>query len=891
MLGVREGDRRIAWAGFGTLFVAMTAHSVLETARDTLFLTGLPADRLPWAYLAMAAVTFVVAASSHRFDRARGHGKVLVRTLGAASVGTAVLAWLTTVEGPSALVALYVWTGLVATLVVIAFWLCLGERVDLTQAKRIYGLIAAGALGGAIAGSVAADVALRAISPPALVPIAAGLYAVAAVVAARTLGAGTIRERRDPEPGGRGHVTTLLREPYTRRIAAAALLAPIVATGIDFVFKSIVSQRVATADLGPFFARYNAATYTAALLFQLALASRLLGWLGVTRSLTVLPLLLCGGAVALTGAVSLAVVMALRAMDVALRHSLHRAATEILYLPIAAAPRTALKAFTDSVGQRGGQALASIALLVGIHLGATVTHIAGGLAVLALVWALTYGGLRRHYVERFRSQLRELSPESEATVPELDLHALEALMSTLSAANDAEVLAALDILEAYGRARLVPPLILYHPSRDVILRALRLFANVERDDVDAIRRRLLDHSDPEVRAAAVRALAATGCPSALLRTVANDDPDPAVQTTALVAWLGRRSETDEVETERQVREILATWRTEARLALALAVGEFGVGFGARLAAQLVHGGPAVVRQAVSASLADTDDVAYLDVCVELLAFHETRASARAALVAMGEPALERLARLLVAADAPPAIRLHVPRSISRFPGPHPATILAQALATVETPRIRYKILRGLGRMRVADPSLPVDPDLVLAAARRSFGRAVQALQMLVAWDAHRVLSDSAGDDLLRPLLAEAEERSLEEVFRALHVLAPQEQFRTMYTGLRARDGDSAASSRELLEHVVADPGLRDGILAMTDSVDTRERLALVRRVWPVADDLDVPTDVPPADDAAHTALAERVRAALDRLRGDDDTVVAALASWSLGASAAPEETP
>jgi AAA family ATP:ADP antiporter len=182
----------------------MTAHATLETARDTLFLTGLPAARLPWAYLAMAVATFVVAAASHRFDRARGQARVLVGTLGAASVGTAVLAWLTTVEVPSALVALYVWTGLVATLIVIAFWLCLGERVDLAQAKRTYGLVAAGALGGAIAGSVLAEITLRVMSPRALVPIAAGLYAVAALVAPRSLAAAPSRAPRVPEQPGRG---------------------------------------------------------------------------------------------------------------------------------------------------------------------------------------------------------------------------------------------------------------------------------------------------------------------------------------------------------------------------------------------------------------------------------------------------------------------------------------------------------------------------------------------------------------------------------------------------------------------------------------------------------------------------------------------------------------
>lgn len=886
MLGLREGDRRIAWAAFGTLFVAMAAHSVLETARDTLFLSRLPAARLPWAYLAMAAVTFVVAAGSQRLDRGRDQRRVLVGSLAAASAGTAMLAWVA-VGTPSGVGVLYVWTGLVATLVVIAFWLCLGERVDLAQAKRIYGFVAAGALGGAVAGSVAAAGVLRFLPPRTLVPIAAALYALGALVAARVLTPGTKRERR--EPGGDASeaepLGAALREPYARRIAVAALLAPVVATGIDFVFKSVVSDRLATTELGPFFARYNAVVYATALLVQVVLASRLLRWLGVTRSLVVLPLLLFGGAGALAAAGGLAAAMALRGTDVVLRHSLHRAATEILYLPVGRARRAALKAFTDSIAQRGGQALASIALLAAVHAGATTTGVAGALAVLALVWAGVYAGLRGHYVARFRARLQDLSPESEATVPELDLHSLEALLATLSGSSDVEVLAALDVLAAYGRARLVPPLILYHPSRDVVLRALHLFEDVRRDDVDAIRRRLLEHADPEVRAAAVRSLAATGCPSARLLAMANDDPAPAVQTTALVAWLGRRSAIDEGEAEREVRAILATWNTDARLALAQTVNAFRGDLGARLAAQLVHGGPAAVRRAVAHTLADTRDPAYLDVCVELLAFRQTRPSARAALVAMGRPALARLRMLLLAPDAPAAIRLHVPRSISRFPGTKPAAMLGDALATVTDARVRYKILRGLGRLRVAEPTRPVDADIVLAAARQSFDRALRALAMRVAWGLHRTLRAETADDLLDPLLAEVEGRALEEVFRALHVLAPHEAFRSMYTGLQMRQEDAAASSRELLEHVVADAGLRDGILAMTDSVAASERLALACRVWPLEDDLATlappPDPLPGRGDPARVALERRLQAILARLLEDPDPVIAAAAAWSL----------
>jgi ATP/ADP translocase len=76
------------------------------------------------------------------------------------------------VAGPTGtwpLRALYVWTGLVATLTPIAFWLLLGEIYTIAQARRLYASIGLGSQLGAIAGALAAplDGRLPGRSPPA----------------------------------------------------------------------------------------------------------------------------------------------------------------------------------------------------------------------------------------------------------------------------------------------------------------------------------------------------------------------------------------------------------------------------------------------------------------------------------------------------------------------------------------------------------------------------------------------------------------------------------------------------------------------------------------------------------------------------------------------------
>ena len=63
---VRREDRRNLAVGFMGLMTIMAAHSVMETARDTLFLTSLPATDLPRAYLAIALLAIAELAMHRR---------------------------------------------------------------------------------------------------------------------------------------------------------------------------------------------------------------------------------------------------------------------------------------------------------------------------------------------------------------------------------------------------------------------------------------------------------------------------------------------------------------------------------------------------------------------------------------------------------------------------------------------------------------------------------------------------------------------------------------------------------------------------------------------------------------------------------------------------------
>ena len=139
--------------------------------------------------------------------------------------------------------------------------------MDVATAKRAYAIVAAGGMLGATVGSFVAAVALRFEGPRSLLPLAAGMFALAACLpafaadpAADPSAADHAEPPAETPPANDQEILGLRAawaDAYLRRLLCLAVIGPVVAMGIDFVFKSIVTQAVPRAELGHFFARFN----------------------------------------------------------------------------------------------------------------------------------------------------------------------------------------------------------------------------------------------------------------------------------------------------------------------------------------------------------------------------------------------------------------------------------------------------------------------------------------------------------------------------------------------------------------------------------------------------------------------------------------------------------
>ncbi|MCB9647395.1 MAG: MFS transporter [Deltaproteobacteria bacterium] len=862
LVDVRPGEGGLVLRSTITLFGLIAAHTLLETARDTLFLTRLPPERLTWVYAALAAFALLMGRLNTRFVRNFGRRNALVFTLFTAAYGSVVLYLVP--QTPLTFYALYVFSGLLGSVMVVQFWMFTGRMFTVAQSKRLFGLVAAGGVLGAVAGAGAAVPVVSRLPVELLLLAAAGLFLATAMVLT------TVRVDDAGVPvggaGGSGLAQglALFRDnPYLTRLALLVAVSTGAVLATDYLFKSVAAARLAPAELGSFFAQFYAGLNAVALAVQLLVAQALVRRTGVIVAFSLLPFLLLLGTAgtALTGGAMLAV-LATKGADGALRHSLHRICSELLWLPVPDEVRTQSKVFIDTVVVRGTQALTA-ALLLG------ATTMAAGrpgvlavvIAVLAMAWLMLAMGLRKPYLELFRSALQANRAIPTDDGVRLDLDSVEVVIEAMSSRDPARAIAAIDLLVSSGRSRLIPALVLYHESPEVLQKALEAIATPERSDWLPLAARLLEHDEQPVRFAALRALARVGHRTSIEGRLL--DISPAVRAHAAY-WLAE-SHPEPPEQQPEVQAMLQMTGdagAHAQVGLLEAIAAEGRQRWAEVVMQAATNPDPRVSAAATRAMAQVRDERFIPFLIGQLRFREGRATVREAIVQLGAPALEALERALRHPDTDPRVRRHVPRTLSRFGTQAAADVLAEQLAFETDGAVRYKVLRGLGRMVMEHP-VQVDRAALEAQTRLNLVEHFRLAGLRVALVAAPPASAAAlrVHALLVGLLGDKVEQALERAFRLLQIVHRQEDLRLAFQASTAQDRQTRAQAMEFLDALTldaSDPALRELLRLAVDDLPWPDRVARAQ-TWagaPAAGSAEVMKALTRDGDAAMRTIAQ-----------------------------------
>ena len=306
----------------------------------------------------------------------------------------------------------YVFISVLSLFLVSVFWSFMVELFDSGQAKRLFPVIAAGGTAGALVGPLFTDVTARTIGNAGILYVGAALFAVAVLMQAILIRlwkgqpeshserVETQGQPRDRAIGGNpfAGVTLVLRSPYLLGIAAYVTLLATANTFLYFEQLRLVETTFSdTQTRTSVFARIDWIVQSLTILAQLFITGRIASRLGVVVLLTIIPVAIFFGFVALAiwnSFAVLAVVIVLRRSG---EYAFVRPGREMLWSPMTKETKYKAKNFVDVPVYRGADAVVAQLQrgIEGAGFGAQTVALFG--AVGAILWTANGWWLgRRH---------------------------------------------------------------------------------------------------------------------------------------------------------------------------------------------------------------------------------------------------------------------------------------------------------------------------------------------------------------------------------------------------------------------------------------------------------------------------------------------------------------
>ena len=335
-------------------------HVAARSLREGVFLGTFSVAQLPKAMLGAAMAAIPMALLVTRWMTRFGPGRLTPILFVLSALGSFGEWWFLPIAPKPVAIALYLHVSIGSALLVSAFWSIINERFDPHTLKSVVGRIGgASTFGGLLGGAMMERVAHWLSPRTSLIPI--GALALGAALCTQRLGATLATTKpaaREQTPGAR-------LTGYLRTLALLVACTAAVSAFGDFALKQAAVARFSssTEALVRFFAVFYTAAALVGFLLQTLVSRRLLDTIGVGGTLCVPPLIGVGLGVLSLVSPSLLTIGALRGSDLSLGPSLYRTAFEPLFTPVAAASKRRAKALIDVVFDKGGETVASLAIL------------------------------------------------------------------------------------------------------------------------------------------------------------------------------------------------------------------------------------------------------------------------------------------------------------------------------------------------------------------------------------------------------------------------------------------------------------------------------------------------------------------------------------------------
>lgn len=552
-IDVRAHERQQVQILVAFAFCLGLAQVFLASAAISLFLDAWPATMLPIGYIgigiALPLVGWGYAALERRVDLPR----LLLINLGVVALSLLAWRWLIELPWPGWVMLLYIWWSVVWSLINLALWGLVGRMFDVRQTKRLNGVVGAGEVLAMVIGGFSIGFLVRPLGAANLLLLSVAAIGLAMIVLGRLVTRHRSLLRGDDDGSDSGAELAIgaqFKDNYLRLIFINSGLAWLVYYVVDNAFYSLASERFPDADaMAGLVGRMDAVVGVLLLVSRLLLAAPLLASFGVRGGLLSIPLVIGLGAAGVVVCSHLdapallifVLAAAVKVGEAVCRDSIFRATLQVLYQPLPPSRRLRAQVTTESLVDPMGAVLAALLLLFlanGLQFAAE--RLFQVLLGLFVIWAVLALRLHGQYLRSLRRALaRRAASGSSAEL--LEGASSRILKQALTSEFPSEIAFALDGLRRVDPREYLaalPPL-LQHANADVRCLALSGIAGAERfEAVDAVRRLAWHDPQPQVRGAALRALAALGADQSVDELApALRDPQEAVRAGATVGLI------------------------------------------------------------------------------------------------------------------------------------------------------------------------------------------------------------------------------------------------------------------------------------------------------------------------------------------------------------------
>ncbi len=842
LFDIREGEESNALLMFTYIFLIIASLLVVKPVRNSLFLTYFGISKLPYAFilvaLAAAGITNFYSSWSQKIRL-----NILIRYSTIIYIGSLLFFWILLYLNYQAgwfYYAFYTWVALFGVIATSQFWLLANYVFNAREARRLFGLVGAGAISGGIFGGYSTRFLAPLVGTDNMLLFCIA-FLIICVFILRRIWKKTARfnyqerisrEKRVIKRQFDDHILKIiLKSRHLSYLAGIIGVGVVVANLVDYQFSAVASDIIKDEDqLTAFFGFWLSNLSIASLVVQLFLTGRILKRFGVTASLFFLPVGILIGAVSILITPALWSAVLIKVSDGGLKQSINKAGLELLALPIPSKIKNQGKAFIDVFVDSLATGIGGFLLILFTkYLGFSTPYISFVILAFIAFWCYLIIRIRYEYINSFRMALEQRSIDLEAqTINPEDASVLESLIRVLEGKNEKQILYVLQLIENLKNDKLIPYLkkLMQHRSPDIKVQVLKIINFYDNENFSAQAQQLIADENFDVKVEAIRYLFQHTDDGKKILINLLVSPDYKIRSAALLCTAQAYRMHSEFRKTIDMRNLFDQFIDQCyeidydknelnfmKINLAQVIGATGdPKLYPFLENLLLDHSPEVVRAALSSAVM-THDQNFIPILIRHLNTSIIRKYAREALAQYGEEVIEILDKHLSNPEEKRKVRLGIPKVLALI-GSQKSVDMLLAHLTQSDLLLRHEIIRALNKLKVKFPNLKFHKDSInqqILDETKYYYKILNLVHKqneLMEEKAHFTIPNNnsgrinSAQKLLMKALEEKLEVNLERIFRLLGLRYPSKDMYNAYLGVISNKTDLRANAIEFLDNIL-----------------------------------------------------------------------------------------